>query len=68
MPEDQRREAMPVFYSVMGQILASLEPLPMPALTAVRLHFPDGRNRCNVEVLRVLSLFIHSVLLHQSNA
>jgi hypothetical protein len=67
MPEDERREAMPVFYSVMGQIFASLESLPMPALTAVRLHFPDGRNRYNVEVLRVLSQFIHSVLLHQSN-
>jgi hypothetical protein len=49
LPEDERREAMPVFCSVMGQILASLEPLPMPALKTMRLHFPDGRNRYNVE-------------------
>lgn len=39
MPDDEYEEAIPVFRSVMGQILASLEPLPMAALTAMRLQF-----------------------------
>jgi hypothetical protein len=62
MPEDERKEAMPVFYSVMGQILASLEPLPMPALKTMRLHFPDGRNRYNVEyVVRSLGSLVTGI-------
>ncbi|KAG1784452.1 uncharacterized protein HD556DRAFT_1251305 [Suillus plorans] len=52
MPEDERKEAIPVFCSVMGQVLASLEPLPMPALTAMRLYFPEGT--CDYEIDRVL--------------
>ncbi|KIK41433.1 hypothetical protein CY34DRAFT_13061 [Suillus luteus UH-Slu-Lm8-n1] len=51
MPEDDRRESIPLFCSVMGQILASLEPLPVPALTAMRLHFPDGRSSYDVKLL-----------------
>jgi hypothetical protein len=62
LPEDERREAMPVFYSVIGQILASLEPLPMPALKAMRLHFPDRRNRYNVEnVIRSLGSLVTNI-------
>jgi hypothetical protein len=49
MPKNEHREAIPVFCSVMGQILASLEPLPVPALTAMRLHIPDGRGSYDVE-------------------
>ncbi|KAG1792155.1 uncharacterized protein HD556DRAFT_1482212 [Suillus plorans] len=52
MPEDEREEAIPVFCSVMGQVLASLEPLPMHALTAMRLHFPEGT--CDYEMDEVL--------------
>jgi hypothetical protein len=38
IPEDE--EMIPVFCSVMAQILASSELLPMAALTAMRLYFP----------------------------
>jgi len=48
MPEDKRGELIPMFCSVMGQILASSEPLPMTALTAMRLHFPSVRDRYDV--------------------
>ncbi|KAG2753294.1 WD40 repeat-like protein [Suillus brevipes Sb2] len=62
MPKHEHREAIPVFCSVMGQILASLEPLPMPALKAMRLHFPDRRNRYNVEdVIRSLGSLVTGV-------
>ncbi|KAG2337995.1 WD40 repeat-like protein [Suillus weaverae] len=52
MPEDEREEGMPIFRSVMGQILASLEPLPMPALTTIRLHFPE--ETCDYKMDRVI--------------
>ncbi|KAG2350128.1 WD40 repeat-like protein [Suillus weaverae] len=52
MPEDEREEGIPIFRSVMGQILASLEPLPMPALTTMRLHFPEGT--CDYKMDRVI--------------
>jgi hypothetical protein len=62
LPEDERREAMPVFYSVIGQILASFEPLPMPAFKTMRLHFPGPRNRYNVEdVIRSLGSLVTGV-------
>jgi hypothetical protein len=38
MPDDER--AMSRVYSVMAQILASLEPLSIAALSGMRLHFP----------------------------
>ena len=37
--EDEYEEVIPAFRSVMGQILASLEPLSRVTLTAMRLHF-----------------------------
>ncbi|KAG2747110.1 WD40 repeat-like protein [Suillus brevipes Sb2] len=62
MPKHEHREAIPVFCSVMGQILASLEPLPMPALKVMRLHFPDGRSHYDVEdVIRSLGSLVTSV-------
>ncbi|KAG2738391.1 WD40 repeat-like protein, partial [Suillus brevipes Sb2] len=62
VPKNERREAMPVFCSVMGQILASLEPLPMPALKVMRLHFPDGRSHYNVEnVIRSLGSLMTNI-------
>ena len=36
MPEDEREEAIPMYCSVMRQIIVSLEPLPASALTAMR--------------------------------
>ena len=39
IPEDEHEEVIHVFRSVMGQILASLEPLPKNSLMAMRLHF-----------------------------
>lgn len=49
-----------MFLSVMGQILALPEPLPMAALTAMRLHFPCNDDRYDVaQVIGPLdSLFI----------
>jgi hypothetical protein len=38
-----------MFCSVMGQILASLEPLPITALTAMRKHFPPADEEYEVE-------------------
>ena len=40
MPQEDHTEAIPMFRSVMGQILASREPLTKAALTFMRLHFP----------------------------
>jgi len=58
MPEDEREEGIAVFRSVMGQILASLEPLSITALKAMRHHFPHD-NRYDVEkVIRTLSSLV----------
>jgi len=41
IPKDERRqEVIPIFCSVMGQILASLEPLHCSASNEMRQHFP----------------------------
>ncbi|CCL98577.1 uncharacterized protein FIBRA_00578 [Fibroporia radiculosa] len=40
MPKKQRKHVLPIFCSVMGHILTSLEPLSMTALVAMREHFP----------------------------
>jgi len=47
MPEDD--EAIAAFRSVMGQIIASLEPLPLSALNVMRMHFPGGDGSYRVE-------------------
>jgi len=52
MPEDEREEEIPIFCSVMGQMLVSLEPLLMPALTTMRLHFSEGT--CDYNMDRVV--------------
>jgi hypothetical protein len=49
MPNDEREEVIPMFCSVMGQILVSLEPLPITALSAMRMHFPGGDGGHRVE-------------------
>ncbi|KAJ8597149.1 hypothetical protein M405DRAFT_780480 [Rhizopogon salebrosus TDB-379] len=49
LPEEDREEAIPLFCSVMGQILASQEPLPKAALTAMRSHFPRMDSRYTVD-------------------
>ncbi|OJA17236.1 hypothetical protein AZE42_00167 [Rhizopogon vesiculosus] len=51
MPENTHEKVIPVFRSVMGQVLASLEPLPMTALTIMRRHFS-----CDVDYYDVKSL------------
>jgi len=47
MPKDD--EAIAAFRSVMGQIIASFEPLSISALNAMRLHFPSGYGIYRVE-------------------
>jgi hypothetical protein len=49
MPEDQCQIAITRFRSVMGQILASSEPLSIAVLTAVRLHFTQEDDRYEVD-------------------
>jgi len=49
IPEDDHEEAMPLFRSVMGQILASREPLSKDALMAMRLHFVAAAQNYNVD-------------------
>jgi hypothetical protein len=39
------------FHSVMGQILSTVEPLPLNSLNAMRSHFPDKNERYAVEVI-----------------
>lgn len=50
MPEEEAEKAIPMFCYVMGQIIASPEPLHMVALN-MRLHFPDEDGRYKVEVV-----------------
>jgi len=40
MPKDGREDVIPMFCSVMRQILVLSEPLPATALNAMRQHFP----------------------------
>jgi hypothetical protein len=47
IPEDEH--AVTMFRSVMGQILASLEPLSMAALTSMRLCFPREDDHYDVK-------------------
>ncbi|KAG2066622.1 hypothetical protein BDR04DRAFT_1160067 [Suillus decipiens] len=49
--EEEEEEAVTMFRSVMGQIIASSEPLPMDALNAMRLHFPSGDDHYKVETV-----------------
>lgn len=51
LPEDEEEEMIPMFRSVMEQIIASLEPLPMVALNAMRQHFPNEDDRYKVEAV-----------------
>ncbi|KAG2346199.1 hypothetical protein BDR05DRAFT_959801 [Suillus weaverae] len=48
---EDEEEVVPMFRSVMGQIIASSEPLPMVALNAMRLHFPNEDDRYKVEAV-----------------
>lgn len=44
-------EALTKFYSVMGQILGMVEPLPMDSLNAMRSRFADVGEHYNVEIV-----------------
>jgi len=56
IPKD---EAIPKFRSVMGQIIALLEPLPCTTLSTMRQHFPLASDRYQVEeVIRPLGSLI----------
>jgi hypothetical protein len=46
-----RSKALARFRSVMEQILATTEPLPLASLNAMRRHFPDAAERGEVEVV-----------------
>jgi hypothetical protein len=49
MPQDEHEEVIPMFRSVMGQIIASLEPLPLTSLTVMRQYFPPTTERYRVD-------------------
>jgi WD40 repeat protein len=49
MPEEEEDEVIPMFHSVMGQIIASSEPLPMVALNVMRSYFPNEDDHYKVE-------------------
>jgi hypothetical protein len=47
----QYHKAIARFRSVMGQILATAEPLPLTSLQAMRYHFPEDHDHCEVDVV-----------------
>src|SRR6267154_2451303 len=49
--EVEYQRALARFRSVMEQILATAEPLPLVSLNAMRRHFPDQGNHYDVEVV-----------------
>jgi hypothetical protein len=49
--EFEYQRVLAKFHSVMGQILGSIEPLPLDALNAMRSRFPDQREHYKVEVI-----------------
>jgi hypothetical protein len=51
MPEDEREEVIPIFCSVMGQILVSQELLPMSALNVMQMYFPYDYDHYNVNLV-----------------
>jgi hypothetical protein len=59
MPEDDHKDMIHLYHSVMRQVLASLEPPPMSALAAVQLHLSPGTSHYRVErVLGPLGLLL----------
>ncbi|KAH7907518.1 hypothetical protein BJ138DRAFT_1014364, partial [Hygrophoropsis aurantiaca] len=51
MGEGKDPIALKKFHSVMGQILATLEPLPVASLNAMRHQFPDQEDCFDVELV-----------------
>ncbi|KIK33456.1 hypothetical protein CY34DRAFT_99569, partial [Suillus luteus UH-Slu-Lm8-n1] len=52
IPKDTHYEqAVAKFRSVMGQILATNEPLPLGSLNAMRCNFPENHDRYKVDVV-----------------
>jgi hypothetical protein len=54
MPKDKDihyEKAVAKFRSVMGQILATNEPLPLDSLNAMRRHFPEDHDRYEVDAV-----------------
>ncbi|KAG2063116.1 hypothetical protein BDR04DRAFT_606869, partial [Suillus decipiens] len=54
IPKDDYGDFLRRFRSVMGQILASQEPLPMAALTVMRRHFPSVHDHHDDNVAQVI--------------
>ncbi|KAG1795566.1 hypothetical protein EV424DRAFT_1519921, partial [Suillus variegatus] len=51
IPKHMHEEAIPIFRSVMGQILALSEPLPINVLNTMRRCFPCDDDRYDVKLL-----------------
>jgi len=51
MPEYEREEVIPIFHSVMGQILVSWELLPMSALNVMQMYFPYDYDHYDVNLV-----------------
>jgi hypothetical protein len=52
IPKDTHyKQSLAKFRSVMGQILATNEPLPLDSLNAMQCHFPENHDRYKVDVV-----------------
>jgi hypothetical protein len=58
---DNDKDDIEAFQSVMGQILASFEPLSLDALTAMRKHFPSGHAKSVRSVLKHMGSVLSGV-------
>jgi hypothetical protein len=61
---DNDKDDMQAFQSVMGQILASFEPLSLDALTAMRKHFPSGHAKSIRSILKHMGSVLSGVTSH----
>jgi hypothetical protein len=61
---DNDKDNMQAFQSVMGQILALFEPLPLDALTAIQKHFPFGHANRIRSVLKHMGSVLTGVTSH----
>jgi hypothetical protein len=50
--DEEYKEALAGFRSVMGQILSIAEPLPLNSLNAMRERFPNHNKHYNVDIIR----------------
>jgi hypothetical protein len=61
---DNDKDDMEAFQSVMGQILASFEPLSLDALIAIRKHFPSDHAKSIRSVLKHMGSVLSGVTSH----